>query len=214
MSFSETDEYLSKSVRVTNLPNDYDKDSILDNLKNAGTIINVKAGPNTIIVTYRTVSEKDLSKMYEGCPVGSNYIMRLQDADSWEVAPAPVTEEKKVEKVEEQKIPPKTDSSSFDKPSEERPSIDNDRSSLPSKITENLDISGNMDSTDVVAASKKMAESSIADSAELLKLLQKTNVPAKLSPPKDDPFNSVFQTHYVVLFTVAWATWLFISAVF
>jgi len=227
MSFAETPEGLTRSIKVVNIPSNCNKDDIIENLRKVGTILNIKTGDSTMIFTYSTTSEKEVSKMYDGCPIGNNYILKIQDADSWEVDNGVQTQES-IHKVEEQKIQTTSDTFSTNTSTYQRNSYEpsystesntkqEDRSSLPARISnDNTDdlLKKYSQTGNDLSTSGRMSTSSTADSGELLKILQRTNVPAKLSLPKEDAFNSVYQTKYFVFFTVVWASWLFISAVF
>lgn len=106
MSFADFQERLSRSIKVVGLPNNYEKEDIIENLKNAGTIEDTKLGPNEMIVTYSNSNEKDLSKMYDGCPIG-DYVLKLEDPTSFEFGneEAPVFQEKVEPKQPEPEAP-------------------------------------------------------------------------------------------------------------
>lgn len=108
MSFADFQERLSRSIKVVGLPSGYEKQDIIENLKNAGTIEDVKLGSNEMIVIYSNSNEKDLSKMYDGCPIG-DYLLKLEDPTSFEfgdVETAPSQE--KVEQKYPELDPPAT----------------------------------------------------------------------------------------------------------
>mmetsp|Transcript_9877 Transcript_9877/g.8417 ORF Transcript_9877/g.8417 Transcript_9877/m.8417 type:complete len:180 (+) Transcript_9877:71-610(+) len=121
MSFADYQEKVNCSIRVLDLPEDYDPKEILSNLENAGTIVDSKEGVDCMIVTFSNANEKELSKMYDGCPVGTKYTLKLEDPTSLELTgkteakeetkpEEPQAEEKAEEKVEEKVEEPKEES--------------------------------------------------------------------------------------------------------
>lgn len=74
------------SIKVVELPSDYDEKEIIDNLSNAGQIVGTKSGINDMLITFSNANEKELSKMYDGCPVGSKYTIKLVDPIDLEVS--------------------------------------------------------------------------------------------------------------------------------
>jgi hypothetical protein len=72
-------ESIDCTIRVLGLPQEYEPNDIIDNLKNAGMIQKVKLGLEEMLVTFTTKYEKELSKMYNGCPIGTKYFIRLEE---------------------------------------------------------------------------------------------------------------------------------------
>ena len=76
---------LERSIKVANLPSDYDSKFITDLLTKVGKITDILKGQNEMIITYSSLLEKELSKMYNGLIIKENQNLRLEDATSFDV---------------------------------------------------------------------------------------------------------------------------------
>ena len=96
MNYQDFKEKLDRSIKVVDLPNNYNPKDIEDLLAKVGTIMDIIKGQNEMIITYSTTLEKELSKMYDGCPIKGNKNLKLEDPFSFDVK----TEESKINSPE------------------------------------------------------------------------------------------------------------------
>jgi len=238
MSFSDYQERLARSIRVLNLPEGYDKENILSNLKNAGTIEDIKLGATEMIVTYSSSNEKDLSKMYDGCPV-DDYVIKLEDTENFEVnsgqkeeeVVAPVVQNKnvEVEKTEEITYTHKVQTSETSSSSVQREIHRVEEKSSPEPVVqanrEEIRTSQNVPEVQEIRNTERRPEpqpvsqepaqqKSGENVKELLKDLQGANLPARTNLPNTDLFNVVANRNYLLIFTLIWSLQLFLRSVF
>jgi hypothetical protein len=237
MSFSDYQERLARSIRVLNLPEGYDKENILSNLKNAGTIEDIKLGATEMIVTYSSSNEKDLSKMYDGCPV-DDYVIKLEDTENFEVnsaqkeeeAPAPVVQNQnvEVEKTEEisssHKVQTTETSSSVqreihrvEEKSSPEPVVQVNREEIRTTQTvpEVQEIRNTERRPEAQPVSQEAAQQKSGENVkELLKDLQDANLPTRTNLPNTDLYNVVANRNYLLIFTLIWSLQLFLRSVF
>ncbi len=237
MSFSDYQERLARSIRVLNLPEGYDKENILSNLKNAGTIEDIKLGATEMIVTYSSSNEKDLSKMYDGCPV-DDYVIKLEDTENFEVnsgqkeeeAPAPVVQNTnvEVEKTEEisysHKVETTETSSSVQKEThrvEEKSSpqpvaqVSREEIRTTQTVPEVQEVRTTERRPEAQPISQEPAQQKSGENVkELLKDLQDANLPARTNLPNTDLYNVVANRNYLLIFTLIWSLQLFLRSVF
>ena len=239
MSFTEFQERLARSIKVLGLPKNYDKDDILNNLKNAGVIEDIKLGSTEMIVTYSTANEKDLSRMYDGCPVG-DYVIKLEDPISFEVNSE--SEPKSPEKVEAkneydldttnqnevqvQSPQHKPETQSFESPKVEKPQpiitepVREENTFV--KPTEEPQITQTPSKQELHPERKVEQRAPLStfqgsgqdNSKELLRDLQNTNLPARAGLPASDLFKTVTNKNYLLLFTMIWGLQLFLRSLF
>jgi len=75
-----TPDLLSRSIKLVGLPNGYDEKNVLCNLEKVGKIVDLIRKKDEMIITYSTALEKELSTMYDDCPVHGNYRIIMQEA--------------------------------------------------------------------------------------------------------------------------------------
>lgn len=85
MSIVDDKDTINRSIRILDLPYGYKKDDILEHFKHSGDVEQVRCGDYEMIVTFKEAKEKELSKMYDGCPANDSYLFKLADADTLEV---------------------------------------------------------------------------------------------------------------------------------
>jgi len=237
MSFTEFQERLARSIKVVGLPRNYDKDDIMNNLKNAGVVEDIKLGSTEMIVTYSSADEKDLSRMYDGCPVG-DYVIKLEDPISFEVnsEQEPKSPEKKETKNEFEASPkkqsePHLESPQFKTNNEifESPKVEKSKPTIIEPVRQENTFVPPKDEPQIAQTSFKQEpqserkieqkssastfqESSQDNSRELLRDLQNTNLPARAGLPASDLFKTVANRNYLLLFTMIWGLQLFLRA--
>lgn len=91
MSFEETPEALERSIRVTDIPEGFDRSKIIESLQNAGPIQNVKHGKTDLIITFNDPDAREVSKIYNDCPVTDTYSSKIEDANTWDVIPEDIS---------------------------------------------------------------------------------------------------------------------------
>jgi len=241
MSFSDYQERLTRSIRVLNLPEGYDKENILSNLKNAGTIEDIKLGATEMIVTYASSNEKDLSKMYDGCPV-DDYVIKLEDTENFEVNSGQKAEEPEVipaaqtthvqSEAEKHEEPahitnPKSPEVTSPLLKEEAPRAEEKTSSEPIAQVSREEVRVQPSPAEVqeprIVERKPEVQSSVQEPAQqksgdnvkdLLNDLQGANLPARTALPNSDTFNFVNNRNYLLIFTLVWSLQLFLRSVF
>ena len=85
MNYQDFKEKLDRSIKVVDLPNNYNPKDIEDLLTKVGAIMDIIRGQNEMIITYSSTLEKELSKMYDGCPIKGNKNLKLEDPFSFDV---------------------------------------------------------------------------------------------------------------------------------
>jgi len=241
MSFSDYQERLARSIRVLNLPEGYDKENILSNLKNAGTIEDIKLGTTEMIVTYASSNEKDLSKMYDGCPV-DDYVIKLEDTENFEVNSGQKAEEAEVntaaqttnvqsepERHEEVTQIHREQAPEVSSPlhKEEAPKAEEKHTAEPIAQVSREEVRPQPTPTEVpeqrIPERKPEVQAPVQEPVQqrsgdnvkdLLKDLQGANLPARTALPNSDLFNVVANRNYLLIFTLVWSLQLFLRSVF
>ena len=85
MDFRHYRDKLERSIKVVDLPNDYNSDFVIGLLKKVGKVTDTIKGQNDMIITYSSPLEKELSQMYNGCPIKGNKNLRLEDPTSFDL---------------------------------------------------------------------------------------------------------------------------------
>ena len=85
MDFGHYRDKLERSIKVVDLPNDYNSNFIMDLLTKVGKVTDIIKGQNDMIITYSCPLEKELSQMYNGCPIKGNKNLKLEDPTSFDL---------------------------------------------------------------------------------------------------------------------------------
>jgi len=104
-----TEEILSRSVKITELPDNYEKNDIIETLAPIGEVVDSKCGKNEMLITFSNKEEKEASIFFDGNPI-KNYVLHIEPNPTtltvFTGIVEPVAIEKAIEKIEkiEEKI--------------------------------------------------------------------------------------------------------------
>jgi len=79
-----SEDILKRSIRIVNLPQEYDAQPIIDVLKDAGEIVDTKIGTTDMIITYREEEGKQSALMFANFELG-NIVLQIEEPDSLEI---------------------------------------------------------------------------------------------------------------------------------
>lgn len=85
MATIRTIEDLESSVRIKDIPENFNMDLIIEQLQNAGTMKEIIKGKKEMIVIFENPNFKDVSKMFNECPVNDDYTMKMEDAMTFDL---------------------------------------------------------------------------------------------------------------------------------
>jgi hypothetical protein len=95
MASNRTIEDLESSVRIKDIPENFNMDLIIEQLQNAGTMKEIIKGKKEMIVIFENPNFKDVSKMFNDCPVTDDYTMKMEDAMTFDLQEEELTSPKK-----------------------------------------------------------------------------------------------------------------------
>lgn len=78
------EKFEDRAIRITDLPQHYDKKDIIENLSKVGDIDGVILGEKEMIIIFATTEQKELSKMYDGLVI-DDYVLNLEDTINLDV---------------------------------------------------------------------------------------------------------------------------------
>jgi len=221
-----TVEKLSRSIKIVDLPLGYDEKDILTNLEKVGKIVDIIKGSNEMIITYATTLEKELSTMYNGCPVNGNYSIIIQDPTSFDLnsadndnlkVPSDIANQQSSRKGSRQGTAQKSPRDEYNpqvSPLEQNfyKAGENVNAFSPAKYETNASYSSGSKIGHAETAKSsgmfKSSEGTGQHQQNLLNRFNEMNMPSRQAQEKNDPANLVMSKLFVLAFTAVWSfTW-------
>mmetsp|Transcript_66222 Transcript_66222/g.76863 ORF Transcript_66222/g.76863 Transcript_66222/m.76863 type:complete len:195 (-) Transcript_66222:155-739(-) len=189
------DEKLNRTIRVHDLPHDYVLDDVIKVFETIGSVTDIKAGINEVLLTFSDHGTKEMAKMYDSCSVQEKYTIKIEDASTLNIKTATERQKEELLSFGEKKVDYLTQHSQT--------------SQHQTKTTKKEH------SSEHHKASHSEDEAYAESSKEFIEKLNKVNVPVRAALKEDDPFVSYTKRAFILTFTASWSLiWLATSLIF